>query len=316
MATAKSTRFAAAAALLLLSWMPASAQELYTVDPAAIDHVQTGYSYSRAAFPTWERFTVPAAAGWNESRTTNEGRTGIPRHLLEIEHQGQGDASGFTIICRVSGAPRGTPMANPACVLLNGQAEAANDGVYLNPVEIHLHHNRRRNVSSAGIVLVDEIDGERDPGSSAFRWGLRVQNAGPYPGDAATTVGGRYRIGVDLTGMDAGEERAAIALGQEQRIYWTAQPGESWSHPAVLGDTWTGYLAPQGVLTTTVQGVSLLYLGKGWAGIDGALQVGGPLLTDGDVYLGGLGEWSSKGQGTGLCIDDNDRVYRARNGRC
>ena len=282
---------------------------ILTVDPGRIERVPTGYEFSTPAFPTSELFVIPEDAGWNASTTTNDGRTGIARHFLEIHHRGQGDGGAFTVFARCWGKERGVPMANPACIIINGQAEAFADGVLLNPVEVHMHDHRRRNVSAVGLVVQDDVGGPRDPGYGTFRWGVRVQNVGPQSGDTAHTIYGKYASGIDLARLDS-EDQAAMILRQGHRIYWSGQPGETVFHRSHHGQTWTEYWAPSQTLATTVDGVPAMYLNREWAALTGHVVVGGqmrlPAIHTGTTTRGGVR----------VCMDPDGWLYRERDGAC
>lgn len=204
-----------------------------------------------------------------------DGRTGIAGLYVLVDHDGQGDAGGITVFCRVSGgtAPPLT-TANPACVLLNGQVDAYAENVYLNPMELQLHDNGYANVSGSSFVSNYHRNSRRGPGSNAFANGVRIQSIGTVPLDAIYAGYGLTDAGIDLTDFTITNHQGIVLRGGD-RVYYDARPGFTYSKNP--GGTWTG--VHEGGLTTVVEGQPILQLR------DDLVVVGADVAIRGTVIL-------------------------------
>jgi len=104
----------------------------YTVNGAAtLGQPTTGYQWSPAVTPI-QSYTVNNS-GWNQSTSNNDGRTGFSVYRTNVVSNGQGDSGAYYGGCWVYGTKAGATswLANPACILLNGNLNAGANGTYL-----------------------------------------------------------------------------------------------------------------------------------------------------------------------------------------
>lgn len=200
-----------------------------------IVHPKTDYYNAIDLTPNYTFLKIDPEVGWNNSPSTNIGRTGIYANRVKIVHEGQGDATAYNASVRVRGKPNfGTAnwIASPAGVILNGTISGENDGVYLNPFEIHMTDtpaDNSYNVAAYGIVINGNRNKSSGPndrfgGNSIGQvWGgARFQSEGKQPWDNIISAQGKFLVGIDLSmsSADFGQEKAAIALKSKDRIYF------------------------------------------------------------------------------------------------
>lgn len=179
----------------------------------------SGYTYRHETFPNYTY--LYNSSGWNESTTSNKGRTGVAAYRAKVDNYGQGDAVCFNGSAFVTGTKPGSTnfLANPASVLFNGDMTAGSDGVYLNPHEIILHDN---GYDVAAVGFVGNFDRTVGTGAKSAIWhGIRLQSTGTMQCDAMFSASGKWRSGIDLaqSTTDLGANQAAISLKSGQRIY-------------------------------------------------------------------------------------------------
>lgn len=91
----------------------------------------------------------------------------------------------------------------------------------------------------AAIGQVDNYVRENDTGARGATWiGLLESSNGSKPADAAIVLAGKWRVGIDLTRLDAtSNQQAAIQVATGHRVYFN-----SWVNPAgrssVAGSAW------------------------------------------------------------------------------
>lgn len=163
------------------------------------------------------------SSGWNNSTSSNAGRTGAPAQFIKIDNYGQGDTMAVLAYAFVSGAKPGATsfLANPAVGLFAGQSLAGSAGVYLQGVgDINLTDNGY-DVAAIGHVI--NFNRTNNTGALGAGWGgIRYQSVGSKPVDYAFSLTGLYNTGVDFTATNFGAGQAAMALAGNQRIYLNA----------------------------------------------------------------------------------------------
>lgn len=185
----------------------------------------TGYVYVPEATPYYTYFYN--ASGWNQSTSGNSGRTGATAFRTIVYQAGQGDCVAYNASGFVTGQRAGATsfLANPAASLFNGDMNAGQNGVYLNPRELALNDNGF-DVACVG----DVINLNRTVaigGLNVFWAAYRSQSIGSQPVDVAFSAVGDYRFGIDFSFCNFGANQAAISLAANQRIYGNVAPTDS-----------------------------------------------------------------------------------------
>jgi len=196
-------------------------------------------------------------SGWNQSTSSNSGRTSTAPFFTKVDNYGQGDVMAFLSYGFVSGsrADATSWLANPAVSLYVGQVDAGSNGVYLNPRETQLNDN---GFDVAAIGDVVNLNRTNATGALGTTWiGYRVQSIGTQPVDAAFSASGAFTLGLDLT---TATTTAAITLAQGQRIYLGATNSGGFPN----GTNPTGaYLIEIGGIASIVNGGVLLEVSTG-----------------------------------------------------
>lgn len=176
-------------------WFPISQK----IDGAAtLGQPSSGYSYTEEAYPI--AGYLFNNSGWNNSTSGNNGRTAAAFARVHVTNTGQGDAVAYNATCTVSGALGGATsyLANPACVLFNGDTFAGAAGVYLNPFEVHLNDS---GFDSAGAGVVANLIRSVNTGALGALWrGIVIQSQGSAAIDAWGVGTGLMVNGLDFTG--------------------------------------------------------------------------------------------------------------------
>lgn len=180
----------------------------------------TGYIYVPEAVPNYTYLFN--TSGWNQSTSSNVGRTGISAYRAKVDQYGQGDAVCFNASAFVTGTKAGSThfLANPAAVLFNGDMTAGAAGTYMNPYETYCTDN---GFDVACIGIVNNLNRTNGTGAkSAFWGGFRAQNTGTVAVDNLLSATGKWTVGLDLSmsTTDFGANQAAISLKSGQRIYF------------------------------------------------------------------------------------------------
>lgn len=218
-------------------WSRANGEQYRITGSDTLGTPRTGYLFTPEATPHF--LYVYNQSGHNESTSGNLGRTGAAGYRIQGYQAGQGDLINFSGSCFVTGARPGATnfLANPACSLFAGDSFAGHNGVYLNPVEINLND---QGYDAAGIGAVFNLRRTNGTGNLGAFWaGVRLQQAGQGAVDTAWSATGRFRFGLDFSGVTFGAEGAAIVLAQKQRIYGNAINGDPMLRfPTSLGADW------------------------------------------------------------------------------
>jgi hypothetical protein len=177
----------------------------------AHEHVITGAatlgqptsSYLQFPESSGEILSVYNTSGWNNSTSSNAGRTGAAGKFYRLNHYGQGDLVAIqcsgVVATTLSGAT--TFLANPAIECLSGDLYAGANGQYLEFLgDMNLNDNGY-DVAASGIVLNMRRTNAAE-GLGALWMGARFQNQGTQPVDAIISATGKASIGLDFSGLD------------------------------------------------------------------------------------------------------------------
>jgi hypothetical protein len=179
-------------------------------------------------------------SGQNLSKNNNEGRTGISAYRSFIRQNGNGDAGAYYANCQIGGPGNvGAThwLAQPACVILNGDVGTTVPHSYLNVQEFSLSDNRR-DVAAIGTVYRFERTNNA-AGQGEIWMGVRNQSIGTKSVDVGISNAGLINIGLD-TVMARAEDNflagkmVAVNMAAEQRIVYNSK-----SHP-LNGVEWFG----------------------------------------------------------------------------
>lgn len=190
---------------------------------ATLGQPANGYLYRPEAMANYTY--LYNASGWNDSTSSNTGRTGVAAYRARVYQAGQGDAVAFNASAFVVGTKAGSTsfLANPAGVLFNGDIGAGTDGVYLNAGEMILHDNGK---DVAGIGWVVNLDRTNATGAKKAWWaGMRVQSMGAASVDVAYSGNGKFKWGFDASQMDLSTQ-GALVMKAGQCIYGNATVGD------------------------------------------------------------------------------------------
>lgn len=164
----------------------------------ALGRPLTGYIWSPKAAQYSSRLLN--FSGWNQSLTGNDGRTGVAAVRTSVEQNGNGDAGAYYGMCQIGGAGREGAshwLAQPACVILNGDVATTVPHSYLNVQEFSLSDNGR---DVAGIGTVYRFGRTENAASQGEIWfGIRNQSSGSKAIDAGISNAGLVNIGLDMT---------------------------------------------------------------------------------------------------------------------
>ena len=187
----------------------------------------TGYQYTPEASPFY--VYVNNTSGYNNSTSSNDGRTAATAFRTQIANYGQGDMVAYNASGFVTGTKTGSTnfLANPAASLFNGDLTAGQDGVYLNPYETYLTDN---GFDVAGLGIVNNFYRTVSTGAKGVWWGgYRAQSVGTASLDNLISADGKFVVGLDLTmsSLDFGTTKAAVSLKANDRIYLNNTAGAS-----------------------------------------------------------------------------------------
>jgi hypothetical protein len=178
-------------------------------------------------------------SGWNNSTSSNTGRTAVSAIQIKADNYGQGGCGGIAVSAFVASTRAGSTdvLANPAGYIMHGGLVAGADGVYLDLLEMQAD-DQGYDVAAAGTIINlsrTNVTGAKN----AFWFGHRVQSNGSGAIDTAFSAFGKMRFGVDLANATLDANLAAFTLKANQRIYGNAVAGNLF--PSSVGDDWFGY---------------------------------------------------------------------------
>jgi hypothetical protein len=249
----------------------------------AIEHRITGsttltqptatYVYTPEAYPHYTY--LYNESGYNHQTASNEGRTAACAYRTKVFQNGQGDAVAYNASAFVTGTKASSThfLANPAAVLFNGDITAGADGVYLNPGELILSDG---GFDAAGIGWVVNLVRTNSTAAKFAMWcGLRIQGKGSQDADAALSVFGKVKTGLDYvtcTGIQA------IVTAAGQRWYGNGTNSDAATSSASATSAGTSYLGYDGTLAgweTVVGGTRFLGVNASGIGIGNTTSFGG-----------------------------------------
>lgn len=175
-------------------WFPISHQ---ITGVATLGQPATGYRYNEEASPI--AGYLYNSSGWNQATNGNDGRTAATFSRVNVYNAGQGDAAAYNFSCFVIGARAGATsfLANPACSGFNGGAQAGQNGVYLNPMEIN-SDDKGFDVAAVGGVF-NMMRTQTTGALGAYWWGVRVQSKSAGAIDGAYFGSGNMVDGLNLS---------------------------------------------------------------------------------------------------------------------
>lgn len=209
---------------------------------------KSGYLWS----PKMAQFSMRYVneSGWNQSVSSNDGRTGVAASRISVEQNGNGDAGAYYAMCQIGGKGRvGAShwLAQPACVLLNGDVATTVPHSYLNVQEFSLSDNGR---DVAGIGTVYRFQRTENAASQGEVWfGVRNQSLGSKAIDAGVSNAGPMNIGVDTVMARAdpqfdGGAVVALNMAADQKVVYNsrsrAMNGIEW-YGNHIGTAYDGY---------------------------------------------------------------------------
>ncbi|WP_159831172.1 hypothetical protein [Novosphingobium sp. TCA1] len=159
---------------------------------------RTGYLWSTGAAQYSTRLVN--SSGWNQSLTGNDGRTGVAAVRTSVQQNGNGDAGAYYGMCQIGGSGRKGAshwLAQPACVILNGDVATTVPHSYLNVQEFSLSDNGR---DVAGVGTVYRFGRTENAATQGEVWfGIRNQSVGTKAIDVGISNAGPINIGLDMT---------------------------------------------------------------------------------------------------------------------
>jgi len=186
---------------------------------ATLGQPTSGYTYTEEAAALY--LYSYNESGWNNSTSTNTGRTGATPIRVKVYQAGQGDHFAFNASAFVSSTRASSTkfLANPAVGIINGDLTSGVDGAYLNPLEFVLADG---GFDAAGIGAVLRLNRTNATGAKSTFWGgVSVQSEGSASVDNVLRAVGKFAVGIDfaMSGLDLGANAAAMSLKSGQRIY-------------------------------------------------------------------------------------------------
>ncbi|WP_395337647.1 hypothetical protein WBP06_27890 (plasmid) [Novosphingobium sp. BL-8H] len=158
---------------------------------------RTGYLWSTGAAQYSTRLVN--SSGWNQSLTGNDGRTGVAAVRTSVQQNGNGDAGAYYGMCQIGGSGRKGAshwLAQPACVILNGDVATTVPHSYLNVQEFSLSDNGR---DVAGVGTVYRFERTENAATQGEVWfGIRNQSGGTKAINVGVSNAGPVNIGLDM----------------------------------------------------------------------------------------------------------------------
>ena len=232
---------------------------------ATLGQPTSGYLYVPEATPHYT--SMYSSSGWNNSTSSNTGRTAATAYRTRIYNAGQGDMVCYNASAFVTGtlASSTSFLANPAASLFNGDISAGADGVYLNPYEIGLVDNGF-DVAGGGTVV--KMTRTNSTGAKSAWWfGYRSQSMGSSPVNVGYSVYGPHDIGFDTsmaTLTSSGTyTSAAFTAKADQRFYLNANATDSSGlgrYSASLGTDYFSYSSGLSAFNFVVGNASALQI--------------------------------------------------------
>lgn len=211
----------------------------YTVNGAAtLGQPTTGYRWSPAVTPI-QSYTVNNS-GWNQSTSSNDGRTGFAVYRTSVVATGQGDSGAYYGGCWTYGTKAGAThwLASPACNILSGDINGGANNVYLQGIGDLNFNDSGFDVAAISDTRI--FNRTNNTASLGQIWmGFQSSSRGSKNIDNAVNIYGPTTVGVDT--VLATNTSAAINMAANQKIVLnsTATPinGISWFGNSI-GNSW------------------------------------------------------------------------------
>lgn len=230
------------------------------------EYTATPTNYTNLFQFAGEHIKHSTSLGYQQNFTSDSGgRTMQPTFSNDGSHQGYGDTCAFYGNWGISKHPSWASISSSwtganSATIVAGQVSALSDRTNLYGAEFHLFDGGFDRVAANGIILDFAKNNATPSITGAYKtvWtGVRVQTSGLYDCDAAFSVNGKWRIGVDFTGAIF-PNKAALTLKTDDRIYYgcpATTPPSQWYSEA-LSSTYTTF---DGIkLVTVVNSVACL----------------------------------------------------------
>jgi len=215
---------------------------------ATLTQPTVGYVYSPWAYPYYT--FLYNESGFNNSTSSNVGRTAAVAYRVRLYQHGQGDMVGFNCSSFGDTTKGGVTnfLANPATVCLNGDMTAGAAGFYLNPLEFSLSDNGN---DAAAIGTVLNFNRTVNTGANGVAWGgERIQSVGSKAIDFGFSVTGPVITGLDFTQATFSAAQIGSAWPANARQYLNATSSGTFTVSA--GTTWTSYNSGNSCVETVV----------------------------------------------------------------
>lgn len=212
----------------------------------------TGYVYSPWAYPIYGVMDVASNAGFNNSTSSNAGRTAAVVSRVNVKHHGNGDGVAYNCSGFVDGSKSGATnfLASPAVICMNGDMSAGAAGTYLNPLEWSLSDS---GFDVAAIGEVVNLNRTVNTGALGVTWGgYTGQSNGSKAADWFMRATGPWNTGIDFTQANFGTNQTAAALLAGQRIYLNATSSGTYTNTP--GGTWIDFNSGNSCVETVVGG--------------------------------------------------------------
>lgn len=192
----------------------------YTVSGVStLGQPASGYQWNPAVTPY--QTLVTNTSGWNQSTSTNDGRTGFGVRRTMMLQFGQGDMVDNYTFCAINGVRPGSThwLANSACAAHAADFGAGADHVYLQGIgDFNFIDN---NYDVAAISDVRNFIRNNNTAASGDVWiGWRAQSTGTKAVDVGFSISGKHVVGLDTTQStgNTGSETVALNMSQNQKI--------------------------------------------------------------------------------------------------
>lgn len=251
------------------------ANETYITDAVNSVTGQPTTGYVGAAPMIASRFTQNYyASGWNQSTTSNVGRTGYSADIVNVFHAGQGDATCYqgTIVQTSARAGATTWLANPNQVTFLGLNQMFVAGAMGNSFSGYVYDN---GFDCTGFPYYALMTRNNDTGALATFWsGIVLQSVGTKAVDSYLCGNGLFDYGIDFTNLTFGANKGAIALKANDRIYLNASSSDNQT-VTTPSTTYMTYSSGIGNVVFVVNNATALQFGSG------GVAIGGPLFDSG-----------------------------------
>lgn len=219
----------------------------------------SGYYYQNEVMPFYG--VLHNESGHNEELDGNDGRTGVAFFRVNVKHYGQGDAACYNGAAFVASQKPGAThfLAQPAATLFNGDIQAGDDYVYLNPREL-IAHDAGYDVACVGDVV--NLNRTNNTGGQECWWSAyRVQSIGSVAINSVFSFVGKGNVGIDfsLPLTDFSPNLAAISLKANQRIYFNNYSTNDFFTDGFNGD-WIEYSSGISGMNFVLGGNSVMQL--------------------------------------------------------